>query len=98
MQWKAPQRLQMYRRLLSKRWTQCYLGYIGADSATMVSPGDVNELPKGLTKHSALLMYERTEVAENLRELVNTSLYLSDLGLAFLDEGLLICEFMWREL
>ena len=50
------------------------------------------------TDHSALLMYERTEITEDLRELMNPSLYLSDLSLALLDQRLLISEFVWREL
>jgi hypothetical protein len=50
----------------------------------------------GLTKHAALFMYERTEVAENLGKLVDTSLNLSDLGFALMDERFLVCEFVWR--
>lgn len=50
------------------------------------------------TDHSALLMHERTEITEDLRELMNPSLYLSDLSLALLDQRLLISEFVWREL
>lgn len=59
---------------------------------------DGKKLLKGLTEHSALLMNKRTEVAENLGELMNPSLYLSDLGFTFLNQRLLICEFVWRKL
>ncbi len=51
-----------------------------------------------LTKHATLFMYKRTKVAKNLGELMDTSLNLSNLRFAFLDEGFLVCEFMRREL
>jgi len=52
----------------------------------------------GLTEHAALFVYERTEVAKNLGEFMDTSLYLSNLSFAFLDEGFLVGKFMRREL
>jgi hypothetical protein len=52
----------------------------------------------GLTNHATLLMYKRSEVAEYLRELVYASLNLPNLSFALLDEGLLVSEFVWREL
>lgn len=51
-----------------------------------------------LTKHATLLVYERAEVAEDLRELVYASLDLSNLSFTLMDEGFLVSEFMRREL
>ena len=51
-----------------------------------------------LTKHATLLVYKRAEVAKNLGELVYASLDFSNLGFALMDEGFLVCKFMWREL
>lgn len=47
------------------------------------------------TDHATLLLHERAEVAEDLMELVNSSLNLADLGLPFLDHGLLEDELLW---
>lgn len=51
-----------------------------------------------LTKHATLFVYKRAEVAKNLGELVYASLDFSNLGFTLLDEGFLVCKFMWREL
>ena len=51
-----------------------------------------------LTEHATLFVHKRTEVAKNLGELMDTSLYLSNLSFAFLDEGFLVRKFMGGEL
>jgi hypothetical protein len=43
-------------------------------------------------------VHESTEVVEDLRELMDASLYLTDFLLALLDERLLISKLMWRQL
>lgn len=49
------------------------------------------------TEHPALLLYEGTEVPEDLVELVYTGFNLTDFGFAFLHQGFLVCELLWRE-
>jgi hypothetical protein len=70
---------------------------------SMTEYGGVNghgdcRLLGGLTKHATLLVHKRSEVAENLGELVYAGLNLSYLGFALLDERFLVSEFVWREL
>ena len=50
------------------------------------------------TEHAALLLDQGADVAEDLRELVDASLNLADLLFALLNEGLLECELLGREL
>lgn len=64
----------------------------------MRQPAEITGALSGLTEHAALLVYKRTEVAKNLGEFMDTSLYLSNLSFAFLDEGFLVRKFMRREL
>ena len=59
---------------------------------------EITGVLSGLTEHTTLLVHKRTEVAKNLRELMDTNLYLSNLSFAFLDEGFLVRKFMRREL
>lgn len=53
---------------------------------------------RGRTQHAALLLDQGSEVAKDLREFVNASLYLADLFLELLDKGLLEYKLLWREL
>ena len=50
------------------------------------------------TKHAALLLHERAEVAEDLVQLMDAALDLADLRLALLDHRLLEGELLRREL
>ena len=56
------------------------------------------QIEVALTDHLALLVDECAEVAKNFCELVHPRLDLAYLRFAFLDEGFLVCEFVWREL
>ena len=51
-----------------------------------------------LTNHLALFVDECTEVTKDFCELVHPRLDLTYLCFAFLNEGFLVCEFVWREL
>ena len=50
------------------------------------------------TEHAALLIHQRPKVTEDLVQLMDTCFNFSDLSLPFLDEGLLISQFMRRKL
>lgn len=47
------------------------------------------------TEQSTLLLYEGTEVPEDLVELVYTGFNLADFGFPFLDQRLLVCKLLW---
>jgi hypothetical protein len=48
------------------------------------------------TYHASLLNHERSQTVKHLRELVYATLDFDDFPLAFLNEGLLVSEFVWR--
>jgi hypothetical protein len=82
MRLTAPQRLQLYPQRWSKHLTRYYLR---SGIQIFASGGDGDyKVPNGLTEHATLFVYKRTEIAKNLRELMNASLDLPNLRFAFL--------------
>lgn len=57
-----------------------------------------DEAEEKRTQHSPLLVHQRAQVPEDLRQLMNPRLNLPNITLSLLNQRLLVCELVWREL
>ena len=62
------------------------------------SPGHRHQNKRVRTNHASLLIYQRAQVVEYLRQFMDARFNLPNLSLSFLDERLLVGQFMRRQL